>query len=76
MYKVFGFWMGPKSGVQPAADKNLYLLLTVEKILAFAVFNKKYLLFYDCVATNFTAVVNCAYPKTEIHSGTTEIHNP
>ena len=43
MYRVFGLWLGPKFGMQPAAEKNLYLWLAVEKLRAFAVFTKKYL---------------------------------
>ena len=56
-------------------DKNFYWWLTVEKILGFAVFNKEYLQSYGCVTNNFTAAVNCAYSKTEIHSGTIEMQN-
>ena len=55
MYRVFGLRLGPNFGVWPAADKNFYLWLTVEKILALAVFTKKYLRSCGCAATN----VNC-----------------
>ena len=63
MYRVFGLRLGPNFGVWPAADKNLYLWLTVEKILALADFTKKYLRSYGCAATNFTAAVNFAHQK-------------
>ena len=69
MYRVLGLPLGP------TADKNFYFRLTVQKILAFAVFTNKYLRSYGCVATNFTAAVNYANPKTEIHSGTIKIQN-
>ena len=43
MFRVCGLRMGPKFGVRLAAESNLYLRLVAEKILAFAVFIKKYL---------------------------------
>ena len=52
--------------MRPAADKNFYLRLTVEKMHAFAVFSDKYLRSYGCSDTNFTAGIKCTNPKTEI----------
>ena len=75
MYKVFGLRLGPSFEVRPAADKNVYWRLVVEKIYVFAVFSKKHLQSYGCVATKFTAAVNHAYPKTKICSGTVGIQN-
>ena len=43
MYRVCGLPPGPKFEMGPAAEKNLYLRLVVEKIRAFAVFTTKYL---------------------------------
>ena len=42
MYKVFGLRPDPNFGVQLATDKNFYLRLTDEKLLAFVVCNKKH----------------------------------
>ena len=36
MYRVCGLRLGPNFGVWPAAGKNFYLWLTVEKMRAFA----------------------------------------
>ena len=42
--------------MRPAAAKNFYLRLTIEKIRAFMVFTKKYLRSHDRSGTNFTTV--------------------
>ena len=39
MHRVCGLWLGPNFRVRPAAGKNFYLRLTVEKMRAFATFN-------------------------------------
>ena len=41
LYRVCGLRLSPNFRVRPVAEKNLYLRLAVEKIRAFAVFNKK-----------------------------------
>ena len=68
MHRIYGLWLGSNFAVRPAADKNFYLSLTVEKMYAFAVFNDKYLRSYDCSDTNFTAEIKCTNSKTEIQS--------
>ena len=73
MYRVYGLRLGPNYGVGPAADKNFYFRLTIEKMYAFAVFTKKYLRSYNCNGTNFTAAVNCTSPKTELQTKIMEV---
>ena len=65
--RVCGLRLGPNFVVRLAADKNFYLRLTVEKMLAFAVFNNKYIRPYGCSDTNFTAT-NFTNPKSKILS--------
>ena len=66
MYSIYGIQLGPNFVLWLAADKNLYLRLTVAKIHAFLVLNKKYLQPYGCSNINFTAAVKCTNSKTEI----------
>ena len=73
MYRVYGLRLGPNYGVGPAADKNFYFRLTIEKMYAFAVFTEKYLRSYNCNGTNFTAAVNCTSPKTELQTKIMEV---
>ena len=73
MYRVYGLRLGPNYGVGPAADKNFYFRLTIEKMYAFAVFTEKYLRSYNCSGTNFTAAVNCTSPKTELQTKIMEV---
>ena len=68
MYMVCGLRRDPNFVVRPAAEKNFYLRLTVEKMHAFAVFSNKCLRTCGGNNTNFTATVNCTNPKTEILS--------
>ena len=42
-YRVCGLRLGPNFAMRLAADKNIYLWLTVEEMHAFADFNGKYL---------------------------------
>ena len=49
-----------------AADKNIYFRLTIQKMLAFAVFNNKYLGPYGCSDTNSIATFKGANSKIEI----------
>ena len=58
MYRVCGLLLGPNFGVRLRVEK-FYLRLTVGKMHAFAVFNKKYLRLHGCIGPNFTATVNC-----------------
>ena len=53
MYRVFGLRLGPKFEVGPATEKNLYLLLPVEKHTFAVLFQKNYNLISGI---NFTAV--------------------
>ena len=55
MHRIYGLWHGSNFAVRPAADKNFYLRLTVEKMHAFPVFNG-------------TAGIKCTNSKTEIQS--------
>ena len=73
MYRVYGLRLGPNYGVGPAADKNFYFRLTIEKMYAFAVFTEKYLRSYNCNGTSFTAAVNCTSPKTELQTKIMEV---
>ena len=68
MYRVCALRLDPNLGVRPAAEKNFFFRLTVEKMCGFPVFTDKYLRSYSCSGTNFTAAVNCTNPKTEIQS--------
>ena len=58
--------MGPIFEVWQMSEKNLYVRLTIEKMHAFVVFTKKYLLPCVCGGTNFTAVLDFENLKTEI----------
>ena len=55
------------------ADKHFYLWLTVEKMHSFEDFAEKYLWPHSCSSTNFTAVVNCTNPETEMQTNIIEI---
>ena len=68
MYRIYGLRLGPNFGMRLVAGKNISLRLTFEKMYPFAVFTEKYLRPYGCNDTNFTAVVNCGNPKTEMQS--------
>ena len=59
MYKDCGLQVGLTFGVRPVAGKKFYLRLTVEKMRAFVVFIKKYLLSPDRSGTNFAAAGKC-----------------
>ena len=43
MHRVFGLRLGQNCGVRPAADKNFYFQLTVQKIRAFGVLSETYI---------------------------------
>ena len=73
MYRVCGLRLRPNFVVRPAAVKNFHLRLTVEKMLAFAVFSNKYLRPFRCSDTAFTSMVICANPKPQILSEIIEI---
>ena len=73
MYRFYGLRLGSNFWVRAATDKNFYLLLTVEKIYAFAVFTEKYLQPYGYSDINFTAVVNWTSSKTEMQTKITEV---
>lgn len=73
MYRFYGLRLGPNFWVRAATDKNFYLLLTVEKIYAFAVFTEKYLQPYGYSDINFTAAVNWTSSKTEMQTKIIEV---
>ena len=66
MHKDCGLCLGPNIWVQLAADKKIYLRLTVNKMRAFSDFTDKYLVPHGRRDTNVTAAVSCTNPKTEI----------
>ena len=61
MYRVC-----PNFEVRLTAEKNFYLRLRVERMHAFSVFTEKYLRSHGCSGINFSEMVVCANPKTEI----------
>ena len=58
IYKIFSLQLCPNVVVQPAAGKNFYCRLTVEKIHMFAVFTDKLLQPYGCSGTNFLRLLS------------------
>ena len=48
IYRVYNWQLGLNFVARLAADKNIYLQLTFQKMLAFVVFTKKYLQPYSC----------------------------
>ena len=73
MYKLCGLRIGPNIGVGPVIDKKFYLRLAADKRHSFAVSAAKYLRPCGCSGTNFTAMVNCTNPYTEIQNEITDI---
>ena len=67
MFRFCSLRQGPNFGVRPAAGKNFYLRLTVEKMSVFAAFTKKYLEPYDWSYSNFTAVATYTNSTSKIY---------
>ena len=72
LYRVCGLRLGLNFGKRPAAGKNFYLPLTVEKMCVLKVLTKKYLGLCGYNGSNCAAMVNCISPNTEIQSKITE----
>ena len=60
--------LAPNFGVRPAAVKNFYFRLAIEKMGAFAVFTEKYLRPNGWSGSKFSTAVNCTNSKIEVQS--------